>query len=95
MLIVTVLPFPLFISIPVSSECEWYQVPRQEWPPHTDPCEKTLQVSLWQELQDLAGPETPHHQLPPTCLHRDLAQDSGLEPVVTPISYPKHSPVLP
>lgn len=79
----------------VSSECERYQVPRQERPPHADPREETLQVSLRQELQDLAGPETPHHQLPPARLHRDPAQDSRLERgVLTPITTPKHSPIL-
>lgn len=63
---------------PLSSECEWYQIPRQERPPHTDSCEETLQVSLWQKLQDLAGLEAPHHQLPPARLHRDPPQDSRL-----------------
>ena len=86
---------PLLLFPPVSSsECERYQVPRQERPPHTDPCEETLQVSLRQKLQDLTGPETPHHQFPPTCLHRDPAKDSRLELVVTSINCPKHSPVL-
>lgn len=87
-------PFIIYLLLPVSSECERYQVPRQERPPHADPCEETLQVSLRQELQDLAGPKTPHHQLPPTCLHWDPAQDSRLEPVVTPINCPKRSPIL-
>lgn len=82
------------LLILVSSECERYQVPRQEWPPHADPCEETLQMSLRQELQDLAGPETPHHQLPPARLHRDPAQDSRLEAAATQVNDPKQSPIL-
>lgn len=78
---------------PTSPECERHQVPRQERPPHADPSEEALQVSLRQELQDVAGPETPHYQLPPARLHRNPAQDSRLEPVAAAIKYPKHSPV--
>lgn len=75
----------------IPPERERYQIPRQERPPHADPCEETLQVSLWQELQDLAGPEAPHHQLPPARLHGDPPQDSRLEHQLTPASYPKTS----
>ncbi|KAF6716714.1 Juxtaposed with another zinc finger protein 1 [Oryzias melastigma] len=63
----------------------------QERPPHPDPREETLQVSLWQKLQDVPGPEAPHHQLPPARLHRDAAQNSRLGPAIS--NYPKRSPV--
>lgn len=76
----------------LSSECERHQVPRQKWPPHADPREETLQVPLREELQDLAGPETPHHQLPPPRLHRDPAQNPGLEPAAAPTRHPKTKP---
>lgn len=76
----------------LSPECERHQVPRQKRPPHADPREETLQVPLREELQDLAGPETPHHQLPPARLHRDPAQDPGLEPAAAPTRHPKTKP---
>ncbi|XP_036070224.1 juxtaposed with another zinc finger protein 1a isoform X1 [Oryzias melastigma] len=73
------------------TERERHQIPRQERPPHPDPREETLQVSLWQKLQDVPGPEAPHHQLPPARLHRDAAQNSRLGPAIS--NYPKRSPV--
>lgn len=76
----------------LSSECQRHQVPCQKRPPHADPGEETLQVSLWEKLQDLAGPETPHYQLPPTRLHGDPAQDPGLEPATVPTGQPQTKP---
>lgn len=60
------------------TECERYQVPRQERPQNTNPRTQTIQMSLWKELQDSSGPAAPHNQFPSPRVCWDHQEDAAI-----------------